>query len=604
MAFFSASLVSIMNENFTFQPEVLANKSRDSSPQDCQFPTFPILMNPFEEREDACTQTDGHKKPMPVEQICYPKFPYPEELETLQKLPFSLGQTQILGSPPLRRKTNQHLRNKTPNTVKILMEKHRENERLRHHSLNEHLRLICKKVPGSAEDGKETKVVMMQRIISYMAYLENTVRFMCSELGTQADPNLLLLTSSVQDIEQAGTWNREFVTFSSDDSDSEVSVPSLSRRLKLSSPTIDSTTDSLTGSSDLRVSGYYESGLNDDSQDSAVPSSNYSVEVNDSVDGPFPDFVLPSEEIVIGEPGNLDTFLGDTQYDNAMFELPSSTFEVMDVPEVKWLGSPDLSPNMSQVKQDVGIKCDHSLMQDQPNDLMNTLTTVSPDQILPLATIKQELKEQMEQVSEQVVPEFTPHAVSEVNVPVQIDVQSSSRVKKRKQMSPKRTALVNVTNWMEILGEVAHQGAGVPGWVVYDRNEAALAQGSTPFIVGNFEEVVSSESVSSSKTNPRDEPITKSELVQASNSIIREASVTSSKLDLRKSSWMNGFMMYSRLHRKRFIRENPGIHTSVISKMMGQAWRAMTSEQQGPYREQARICSQELQRQLDEARHT
>lgn len=29
---------------------------------------------------------------------------------------------------------------------------------LRHHSLNQHLRLICKRVPGSAEDSKETKV--------------------------------------------------------------------------------------------------------------------------------------------------------------------------------------------------------------------------------------------------------------------------------------------------------------------------------------------------------------------------------------------------------------------------------------------------------------
>ncbi|CAG5121422.1 unnamed protein product, partial [Candidula unifasciata] len=57
----------------------------------------------------------------------------------------------------------------------------------------------------------------------------------------------------------------------------------------------------------------------------------------------------------------------------------------------------------------------------------------------------------------------------------------------------------------------------------------------------------------------------------------------SKKIDFRKSSWMNGFMMYSHIHRKQLIREKPGLHASVISKLLGHRWRSMTSELQQPY---------------------
>ena len=47
----------------------------------------------------------------------------------------------------------------------------------------------------------------MQRIIAYMAYLENTLRHLSSELDIDPDPSLLLLTSNVQDIEESGWSN-------------------------------------------------------------------------------------------------------------------------------------------------------------------------------------------------------------------------------------------------------------------------------------------------------------------------------------------------------------------------------------------------------------
>ncbi|XP_041350584.1 transcription factor Sox-17-alpha-like [Gigantopelta aegis] len=68
------------------------------------------------------------------------------------------------------------------------------------------------------------------------------------------------------------------------------------------------------------------------------------------------------------------------------------------------------------------------------------------------------------------------------------------------------------------------------------------------------------------------------------------------KVDLRKTSWMNGFMMYSRLNRRRFIEANPGVLTSNISKMMGQAWRNMSDMEQIPYKEKAKQFSREMQR--------
>ncbi|KAI0213310.1 hypothetical protein LSAT2_001657 [Lamellibrachia satsuma] len=62
------------------------------------------------------------------------------------------------------------------------------------------------------------------------------------------------------------------------------------------------------------------------------------------------------------------------------------------------------------------------------------------------------------------------------------------------------------------------------------------------------------------------------------------SSSRSGRIDHRKTSWMNGFMMYSRLHRKLYIEENPGVHTSHISKLMGHDWRQLSPTQQQPYR--------------------
>lgn len=157
------------------------------------------------------------------------------------------------------------------------------------------------------------------------------------------------------------------------------------------------------------------------------------------------------------------------------------------------------------------------------------------------------------------------------------------RPSKRKQPSPKRTPLFNISN----------KNQNIP----FEFDES-LKEASA-WIKQELTCVVKEETID--KVDEMEEShITESVLEEECSKVLREASVAvQSKMDLRKSSWMNGFMMYSRVHRKKFIKRNPGYHTATISKLMGHAWRSMTSEEQRPYTEKAKMCAQELQRLLD-----
>lgn len=57
---------------------------------------------------------------------------------------------------------------------------------------------------------------------------------------------------------------------------------------------------------------------------------------------------------------------------------------------------------------------------------------------------------------------------------------------------------------------------------------------------------------------------------------------------------MNGFMMFSRYNRKKFIEANPGVHTSHISKILGHTWRNMSAEDQKPYKDEAKLYAKEM----------
>ncbi|XP_059171394.1 uncharacterized protein LOC131952648 isoform X2 [Physella acuta] len=550
-----------------------------------------------EDREDVFTQTETYTVHKPIQQEMSSEISE-MILENSAAEAMTYFESQLLSSPSSKKKTNYYHKDKTPNTVKMLKEKHRENERLRHHSLNQHLRLICKGVPGSAEDGKETKVVMMQRIISYVAYLENTIKYMSSQLNVCPDPSWLKLTSSIKDIEKSGTWRREFYAISSDDSeDSEIFASNISCRLKLSSPTVDSTTDSMPSnkpshkSPTLKIENFLQ-----ESQDSTCPSSSLYQDTDEDQSNNAsgcPGWVVPAEEVIIEESDNFDQLLGNNDYDHTIFELPSSTFEskYMETPdEVEWLGSPDNCVFYEgKPENQFGIRCDPNFQDEQLSDMSHTII-VSPNQVLPQTTIKFESDiDAMSRISfDKCVGSY--HRME--NTHNQLDVQLVPRCNKRKQSSPRRVPLFNITNWTDIDLKMDVEE--------YNHAEEKTDTESKRVSIGVLSELQSDIKKECTETDQ----VPEIELARECEKVVKEASIeVTSKLDLRKSSWMNGFMMYSRIHRKRFIKENPGLQASSISKMMGHTWRHMTPGQQQPYRDQAKICSQELQKMLDESYH-
>ncbi|CAG5121423.1 unnamed protein product, partial [Candidula unifasciata] len=348
----------------------------------------------LDDKEDACTQTCTCAA-TPAQEAPGVDSAY-EEIKETDATDMSFYEASPLSWSPAAQRTRGQYKDKNPKTLRMLKEIHRENERLRHHCLNQHLRLICRKVPGSAESGKETKVVMMQRIISYVAYLENTVRFMCTELGVKPDPSWLKITSNLQDMDQSETWRKEFLAVHSEDSrDSEVFSRNISRRLTLSSPTIDSTSDLNDNSAFQFKRPKPKTQPSQESQDSSAPSSSLSVD-EDSSDGW--QWIMSAESVVIDGSEHFDSFLNNTDSDTNMFELPHQTFEskLMKSPEeVKWLVSPDRSPSQQQLEEHYGIKCDSKYFDGQSGDLMHAFS-ISPDQVIPQATVKEEVVEENE----------------------------------------------------------------------------------------------------------------------------------------------------------------------------------------------------------------
>ncbi|XP_041350861.1 uncharacterized protein LOC121369850 [Gigantopelta aegis] len=112
-----------------------------------------------------------------------------------------------------------------------------------------------------------SSVVMMQRIISYIAYLENSISSLCSELGMHFNSSGTPLVNRLKRKVEA----RAKASKKKDAPLSEIKYTHShhygTRRLKLSSPTVDSTTDTVpiwTPNNDYV-----------NSQDSSAPSSTF-----------------------------------------------------------------------------------------------------------------------------------------------------------------------------------------------------------------------------------------------------------------------------------------------------------------------------------------
>ncbi|KAH9512844.1 hypothetical protein Btru_036740 [Bulinus truncatus] len=478
----------------------------------------------LDDREDVCTQTESVSTSSRMKDQ---KKPMIHTVTTCKE--------DFL--PPLKyqRQTSFLTRDKTLSTIKLLKEKHRENERLRHHSLNQHLHLICKKVPGSAEDGKETKVVMMQRIISYIAYLENTIKYLSSQLNIRPDPSWLLLTSNVKEIEKSGLW--EFSVLSSDDSeDNERFTRNISYHMTMSSPTINSTTE-LTS---FEPQPHFRVILQDESQDSVVPSTNLFTDIEEKFD---PMFSQPES-------------------DHTIFEIPLHAEGICNC--------------------QYDIQSEPACLTDPPCDMTHSII-VSPNQVLPQV--------RPQQLSVLNYPDDTILGRNLLRKAQEDDeLLTNYCSSKRKQLSPKRVPLYDIGNWLELPNDCQSHELNCDLGDSYYKIEDSTTE---------LQNLIKKEITEDNSE------VSILELATESSKVLKDANLETptNKLDLRKSSWMNGFMMYSRIHRKHFIKENPGLQAASISKLMGQGWRGMTAEQQTPYREQARICSQELQRMLDESYH-
>ncbi|XP_046558114.1 uncharacterized protein LOC124267246 [Haliotis rubra] len=615
-----------MDERFIYIP---TQSPTPSSPDDvdeeqCLFDDMPLLAYGKEEEVrdtasqiDATTQASTCHWPPDIksEETVVPDVKADEEYYTsgekkLSRPParefyYFLSQNTDEASPSSRRRTNSSKKNRTPRTALKMMERHRENERTRHHNLNDSLGEICKDVPGSSHDGRETKVVMMQRIISYVAYLENTIVQLCSELGIPYSSSMTSLTLQLRNEMESRTVQIEKgnkKSSSRNERDSMKKTPmndkqSFGRRLKLSSPTVDST-------SDHQVPQHIPKAREskDCSQDSTVPTSSFLPFLNDNAVAPW--FINTEQDGEVVNACEYDPFFSQEVEANDCLRFSSSLMEPRSpqlparnsnhvVPtSLSLLSSPDqregnkenkttfnLGGNIMNIGQVdwYGSERDASFDPDLPLS-----QAVSPDNVLQTIQIPSSSSAFLSPMQSSLASKLAP-------------LTPGSRKNKRKQYTPKRSPFNNL--------DINSADTGNQQYFNIEDDERFQMEPINYEVeaTGNEEpEDVSLQSLGLTRSQ-------KTQIAQLQSQRYRPASSNSSegsrdltksgKTDLRKTSWMNGFMMFSRLNRRTFINANPGVHTSHISKIMGHAWRNMTPEEQAPYKEKARLCAQELQKQ-------
>ncbi|XP_070179416.1 uncharacterized protein [Littorina saxatilis] len=479
-------------------------------------------------------------------------------------------------SPDNRKKCNNSRKNRTPNTLRHIMEKHRHSERIRHHTLNEQLKAICSLVPGSADDNRETKVVMMQRVISYIAFLENTIEFLCGCLGSKPHPSWVLLTTNFRDY-----FKDYFKGFEDTDiGDDEVlaATQNLSQsmqdevsygRFKVSSPTVDSTTDCVVPVMVLPV----EKEVTVLSQDSDVHSS--SVAGDDDHTAHMWSVFGDHQMTGTGHShGDADMFFSSAVDDSvsAVLEITSSTQVDNDTLVIEF--------DTREQGNTTYTRMDKTKVHAQP-----VVPTLRPVQHFSVSS----------------KPVHTYYTI-EKHIPDH-GFQSTVRRNKRKQLSPRRSS-----HHDDYLSERAY----LPSWSCEPQKTMAVPSDdsksdATPCKVRvvpynircNHRHPVQRLQATRGKLSldcPAPVQVSKPQEDTARVTATESQDKLSSKLDLRKTSWMNGFMMFSRLNRRKFIQAHPGVHTSHISKIMGHAWRNMNREEQAPYKDKAKLCAQELYR--------
>ncbi|CAG2253429.1 unnamed protein product [Mytilus edulis] len=431
------------------------------------------------------------------------QLPFQSYLNTPQKSP---NNAEVLAVTPDDKKIRSAGQNKTPRTMMKMMERHRENERVRHHTLNKSMKKVCDRVPGLSPFMKETK---------------NTISFVCGHLGIK---QLRMSTNFITEQWSEPAEKKEEVMMIKRKVTPKNSKKMLmeKKRQKISSPTIDSTTDDLLQgvSSTLKIN---EDIFLDDNA-CCVPEHYEDPYLNE-------DF-LPSSS-------KLDNFPD-------AFDLMSSPLG--KIPHHQTIDSSD-ECGIREDKQDMDI-CE------------SPLRTISPDCVLATT------------LSQSSNPPPTP---------INYSITPTKYRNKRKQSTPQRSPFNDISN----VSPHRRLAISSPSGRKWMRTESKFSK-ECPV----DEDFVSYEPdiyrFHKSSTSRRKKWDIENQPPNSQSSSTVSSVLKVEKIDHRKTTWMNGFMMFSRLNRRSFIESNPGVHTSQISKMMGHAWRQMASDDQLPYREKAK----------------
>ncbi|XP_036363449.1 uncharacterized protein LOC118765447 isoform X1 [Octopus sinensis] len=443
-----------------------------------------------------------------------------------------------------------------------LMQKHRENERVRHRTLNELMNKLYKQIPGYSEYSKGTKVVTMQRAICYIVYLEKMINQVCKELRVTVDLSKMFLTVrlSREDIRRA-LWGYDTYEQWKNECSSTCDLAS----------DIESTSNNAMKPCSTVI---------DTEGNQFSPDFNFTCETdNDNTLNIF----LPNDGLIVG---------------TYTFSIVTPTCET----ELK---NPELNLEQKVVLHDP------TFAESAPGEVITVTQTpcliseyklkhpalLTGDPMLPqiLENFKGVQEGQKFEASEEPAEELkfvSPNTVSPVTF-MKVTKQPTMLSNPSDLGSFKETALINQAN-CDYSDRYSPDDCGQPLKYSLQRQlrSAIVKKDDDQFesYEWKFHEVANIRRQKMDQASSDKEPFDSCESKMKTDKIEYLP-----KIDHRRVSWMNGFMMFSQMNRRKFIDANPGVHTSHISKMMGHTWRNMSEDKQRPYKEKAQKYARNMQ---------
>ncbi|XP_033734603.1 uncharacterized protein LOC117323468 [Pecten maximus] len=557
------------------------------------------------------------------------------------KLTTQLNRTQNMLSPVTTKLMRLKQKNdRTPNTL-LRIERHRQNERVRHHTLNKSMMNVCNKVPGIGNFLKETKVVMMQRIIAYICYLENTLQSVCDNLGFRISQLRLPTNLLTEQWQPNADRSKAKVSTSGFSKGSRLKVnlkesigscvrpyrtrnkllkrlePIAKRHLKVSSPTIDSTTDNaaleikqnLLESSDFELPQVKEEPVDYNSSSGTMDFQCIQKPYGDDMDVFLDHNACTAPSTMEDTPSYFteDFLPTSTTLDN----FPDA-FDLMSSP----LGARSkyllLSPKVRAMDSltDFGIRSDKKDFVEQWENI-HEMRTISPECVLPTTPSPRVHSTLHDSFGFRTFHQVTPYLSPDAEILRTPDKSTLKLKNKRKQYTPHRSPFHNLTNFgsqSTMASTDSDEDQPLPLVIPRHRKPRTRPPMIRPSKID--EDFVSYVPYIWKFHNTAITRRQKAEAARLEAQLFSSTSDTCQtdqthdehlamnrpiKIDHRKTTWMNGFMMFSRLNRRTFIDANPGIHTSHISKMMGHAWRNMSPQEQQPYKDQAKDYARRMQ---------